>query len=271
MDPGDSGSHELLDLLRGKVDPGFELRRLIVPGGLEGACERLWQPGPAERGDPTDLREVRDGHHARHDRRLDAEAAAGVAEAEEVGVVVEELRDDDVAAAFHLALEILEVGLRGDGFLVGLGVAGHENPEARELGANQRHEFGGIREPAVDGLECRLTLGGIAAEGDDRRHAEGLGLAEVAAQFVDGAADAGEVAGDGDAVALPEAGEDLERLAAGRATGAVGAGDEGRLPGDEIVHRPPHRGFRLGRLRREEFEGEAEPAGGIALEDRHGG
>ena len=244
---------------------------LIVAGGLEGARERFGEPGRAECGDPADLGEVGDGHHARHDRRLDAEAAAGVAEAEEVGVVVEQLRDDHVAAAFHLPLQIFEVGLRGDGFLVGLGVAGHEDPEAGELGANQRHEFGGIGEPAVDSVERRLSLGGIATKGNDRRHAEGLGFAEIAAQFIDGAADAGEVAGNGDAVALPQAGEDLESLAAGRATGAVGAGDEGRLPGDEVIDGLPHRGFRLGRLRGEEFEGEADSAGGIAVEDRHGG
>ena len=197
MDAGHAAVEQPLHLPRGKLDARFELRRLVGTGRLEGPGELVREPRLAQARDPTHLRIVGDGHHAGHDRLGDADGGAPVPKPEEVGVVVEELRHDHVAAGVALPLEVVEIRLGVHRLLVRLWIAGDENAEFRELAPNQGHEFRRIPQAIRHGRERRLPLGRITPQRDDRRHAPVAGLAEVAAEFVDGAAHAGKVAGDG--------------------------------------------------------------------------
>jgi len=265
-----AGRDQFLDLPGGEGHAGLELRGFVVSGRLEGPRERLGEPCLAEAGDAADLGVVGDGHHPRHDRCSDSEGGAAVTEAEKIRIVVEQLRDDDVSAGVALSLEILEVGLGADRFLVRLRVAGHENVEFGKLAPDQRREFGRIAQAAGSLLKGRFALGRVAAEGDDRRHADTECLAEISAELVHRAAHAGEVAGDGKILPGEDALEHVERGAAGGAAGSVGAGDERRVELQEFIHGPPHHRLRLGRLGRKELERQPEPAACVGVLDRHG-
>ena len=135
------GVEELADLPRGKLDACFKLGFRVVSRGLESTGETLRQLRLAEAGDSFDLSEVGHWHDARHERSGDAKTIAGIAEAEKVGVVVEELRDHDLAARSTLSLQVLQVGLGAESLLVGFRVARHENAEVGKLSADQLHKL----------------------------------------------------------------------------------------------------------------------------------
>ena len=270
MDAGHAAVEQPLHLPRGKFDARFELRRFVSTGRLEGPGELVGEPRLAQARDPTHLRIVGDGHQARHDRLGDADGGAPVPKPEEVGVVVEQLRHDHVAAGVALPLEVVKIRRGVHRLLVRLGIAGDEDAEFWELTPNQGHEFRRILQAIRQGRERRLALGRITPQRDDRRHATVAGLAEVVAEFVDGAAHAGEVAGDGQVVPRPHAFDHVERRAAGRTAGAVGAGDHRRLEGHQVFDGPPHHRLRLRRLGRKQLKGEAEAAVLVGILDRHG-
>ena len=133
MDAGHTGFDQLLDLPGGKRHACVELGSLVGTGRLEALSERVGEPGLAEAGDAADLGVVGDRHHAWHDGRPDAAGRALVAKPEEVGVVVEELRHDHVAAGVALPLQVVEIGLRTHRLLVRLGIAGDDDAKLREL------------------------------------------------------------------------------------------------------------------------------------------
>src|SRR5262245_18949058 len=95
MEAGDAGVDEVLDLAGGPADADGELPVGVV-ALAELGDEGVGQTGFAERSDPLDLREAGDGENAGNDGHSDVELAAALAEAKEVGVVVEELGDDAV-------------------------------------------------------------------------------------------------------------------------------------------------------------------------------
>ena len=94
-------------------------------------------------------------------------AVAAVAEAEEVVVVVEQLRDDDVGAGIDFALEIGEIDFRAGRFLVRFRVAGDGDAEVGELAADQRDQLVGVAKSAGHRPKRGVAAGRIAAEGDD--------------------------------------------------------------------------------------------------------
>src|SRR5436190_7924397 len=98
-----AGVDELLDL-SGCVSDSL----LKLPLGVIALRKRvhkgLRQASLAERGNPLDLREVGHRQNAGDDGNFDAESLAGLAKAEEVGIVVKELRNYDVSANSDLSL-----------------------------------------------------------------------------------------------------------------------------------------------------------------------
>ena len=134
---------------------------------------------------------------------------AAVAEAEEVVVVVEELGDDDIGAGVDFAFQVREVDLRARRFLMRFGIAGDGDAEVGELAVEEGDEFVGVSITAIDGAEGRVALGRVAAEGDDVLDVELASGAEVRADLVGGAADAGEVRGDGEVKFAVDAGDDV--------------------------------------------------------------
>ena len=95
-------------------------------------------------------------------------------------------------------------------------------------------------------------------------------LVERGAQLVDRRADAGEVRHRLEADLVADARDDLERLAAGRAAGAVGHADEVGRQRTQAGEREVEVRLALGGLGREELEGEHRAvARGVDLVDAH--
>ena len=132
--------HHLLGRHRG----GDEVRGLRI--GLE-PVEAPRQPRrhgrAAAAGKARHLLEIVDRHDARHDRRPDAVRARRLEEAQEVGVVEEELGDDAGRPGIDLGFEVVEVG--GERRAVGVlfRIARHRHLQPRDL-LEAGHQVGGI-------------------------------------------------------------------------------------------------------------------------------
>ena len=198
------------------------------------------------------------GSRPGHDRQADAERLAAVAEAEEVVVVVEQLRDDDVGAGIDFALEIGEVDLRARCFLVRFRIAGHGDAKFGKLAADERDQFVGVAKPAGHRPECGVSAGGSPRRATTFSTFKSRAVAQVFAKLVHGATDAGEMRRHRQLKFAVDAGDDFERQLLRRAAGAVGAGDEAGpkfdQPGD-MLEQTCHA---LRRLRRKQLERQAE-------------
>ncbi len=137
----------------------------------------------AQRRDALDLGEIRDRQDARHDRHGNSKPPAAIAEPQQIGVVVEQLRDDDRAAGIDFALEIIEIGLGADCLLMRFRIAGDGDAELRKFAADQCDELVGVAESAGHGLERRVSLRRIAAQGDDVLHALFGSLGQIRSQL----------------------------------------------------------------------------------------
>src|SRR5687767_10944924 len=146
--------------------------------------------GTARFGEALELREIRDRHDARHDRRGDPRAPRVVDEAE-IRVGVEEvLRDRAVRAGVELALEVLEVAREAVGLRVHLGIARDLDvePVAGFL-ADESDEVARIAELA----HRRHARGHVAAQRDDAPAAEREVALEQRANLVGAPAHARDV------------------------------------------------------------------------------
>ena len=93
-------------------------------GRVQLLAQRLGDARAAQSGDALDLRDVGDRHDARHERHRDADRARALDEREVVGVVEEELGDDEVDAGGDLLLQVPDVERQIAAFLVAFGIAG---------------------------------------------------------------------------------------------------------------------------------------------------
>ena len=98
------------------------------------------------------------------------------------------------------------------------------------VGADELDQLARVLEAALGLRPLLLALRRVAAQGEHVVEAEAAHLVERGAQLVDRRADAGEVRHRLEADLVADARDDLERLAAGRAAGAVGDADEVRAP-----------------------------------------
>ena len=166
-------------------------------------------------------------------RRMPSGVAA-VAEAEEVVVVVEQLRDDHVGPGVDLALEVREIGIGAGRFLMRFRVAGDGDAELRKLAVNERRPArwrSGIR--LSTGLNAVSPLGGSPRRATTLATPDAVGRSQVLAKLIDRAADAGEMRRHRQLKLAMNAGDDFERRLLRRAAGAVRARDEARLKLDQ--------------------------------------
>lgn len=91
------GVDQRLSLLRREVDADWELPIFFVVLS-EILYERGGEPRRAHRSDPLDLRKTRHGQNAGDQRHANPGCVATIAEAEDVGVVIEQLSHHDVPA-----------------------------------------------------------------------------------------------------------------------------------------------------------------------------
>ncbi len=174
--------------------------------------------------------DMRDRHDARDDRHLDPGGARAAEEVEVARVVEEQLRDQEVDAGVHLLDEVLEVGLGA----ARRGCGSRESRRRRSrTGSSPAISSTSSREysrPAL-GLPPRLLAGRrVAAQREHvvdpgalaSRRASSRSCATVAPTHV-------KCAIASSPYSLPDALDDLDRLLARRAAGAVGDRHERRL------------------------------------------
>ena len=148
---------------------------------------------PHMRGDPLDLRDVRDRHDPGDDRDVDAGVARARDELEVDRVVEEQLRDEELRAGVDLLLEVAQVDLRVGGVDVasrGSTAAPIAKPYSARMSATSSVECS--RPPSVC-VQRSWPFGRVAAQGEDVLHAGVAHAVERRAQLVDRGVDAREV------------------------------------------------------------------------------
>ena len=158
-------------------------------------------------------------------------------------------------AGVDLLLEVAQVVLGRGGVDVGLREARRADRQL-VVGADELDQLARVLEAALGLRPLLLALRRIAAQGEDVLEAEAAHLVERGAQLVDRRADAGEVRHRLQADLVADARDDLERLAARRAAGAVGDADEVRGQRSQAGERQVEVRLALGGTGREELEGE---------------
>ena len=200
------------------------------------------------------LRVVRDGHDARHDRYVHALGLGPVDEVE-VGVGVEEvLRDRGVGAGFHLVHEMVQVGggIGRLGMHFGIGRHFDVEPVARFL-ADERHQLVGVAQFARIAAHAR---GQVAAQGHHAPHALVLVGLEDVPQILARGADARQVRRRL-AAQVAQRAHGIRRAGAGGAARAEGHADVLGLDGQHLLGRA-HQPLLAGQVaRREEFQTES--------------
>mmetsp|Transcript_1107 Transcript_1107/g.3250 ORF Transcript_1107/g.3250 Transcript_1107/m.3250 type:complete len:228 (+) Transcript_1107:147-830(+) len=161
------GLDESFAHLRCEVDAVLLHRLWVVLDWLERVENLLGHLGLAEPGHAHEAAIGLDGHDSRQDRAVDPDVPAVLDKLEEGPAVVEELRDDHLAAGVNLLLQILELPLVvlrellwivADGIRVGLWVAGHADAEeVAVLLPNEFHEIEGALKASLDGLPLFLA------------------------------------------------------------------------------------------------------------------
>src|SRR5688572_18916503 len=116
--------------------------------------------------EPLDLPDVENRHDAGDDRHLDADVARGLAEAVEVGVVEEQLGDDEATAGVHLALEVLQVARAVEALGMAFGITGDADAEVVAR-LHERGNFIPVLESSLSLDEAALPRRRVAAQGED--------------------------------------------------------------------------------------------------------
>src|SRR5262249_10620899 len=200
-----------------------------------------------------DRARVGDGHEPRHERDADARPARALDEAEVAGVVVEQLRDDDVETGVDLLLQVPDAHVEVAGLGMALRVSATDQAERMGALPDEADQVDGVPEAVARRYEAGVFRK-VAAGGDEvldaARQDEGAVSRDVVAAGLDG--------GDVDRAFDPEpfdAFDDRDRCLARLAAGARHR-HEGRTEGPERVDGAQERRLALRRARREELEGD---------------
>ncbi len=229
MNPGHSRPEQLLALPRGVFDPEFSGGRIVVAQRVKPRRHGRGDARAAHRGEPLDLSGTQDRNNARHDGHAHAELVCYVvAEFKEVGVVEEQLREDEVRAGIHLLLQMLPIGVLAlfarD---MALGKTRHADREITLL-ANEAHQLAGELKSAGSDLEL-APAGRVAPQRQEISDPQRANAAKQFADLLPGGADACQVSHGRQSVLPLDTFHDHERLVARAAPGAVRDGAIVRL------------------------------------------
>ena len=237
---------------------------------------------PALGDEPVDGRHGEDredpGYQGLGDSRLPGPAH----EVEIDGVVEEELRDGEVRAEVELALQETQILLRARRLGVPLRVGGDADAERGVPGPDEGDEVGRAAERAVSAGEARRAAlgevpgggrvrGRVAAQGEHVVHARVDKGVEEPLHGRGGGADAGEMGHRFEPAVVPQARDDLHRVAARAPQRAVRDGDKERVHRAEAFHRGEERRPALPVARGEEFERDERGASREQFRDAHRG
>src|SRR2546422_8246316 len=157
MDPGSAAAQQLGTLPRRPFHADPERGLLVVTHALERGTEGSGNLVAAERRDPLDLRHVRDRHDARDERHADARPPRPLDEREVVGVVVEELGDDDIDSGVYLHLEVPDAELQIPALGVTLGMATAHQAELVAARAHVADHVDGVAKSVRRLTEARVV------------------------------------------------------------------------------------------------------------------
>src|SRR5262245_3357602 len=268
MNSGSSGAQELGTLPRPVLDAEREPGLRIVAGPLERLGERGGHRVARQLRDALDLARVRDRHDARHERHADARSARALDEAEVVGVVVEQLRDDDIEAGVDLLLQMPDAQVEIAGLGMALRMSAADQAERMAALSDEADQIDGVPEAVARGDEAGV-LRNVAPDGDEVLDAARQHEVAVSRDLVAAGLDGGDVDRAFDPEPL-DALDDRDRRFAGPAAGA-GHRHEGRTQGPQRVDRAQERRLALRGARWEELEGDERAALVKQLLDLHAG
>src|SRR5262249_2745222 len=187
-------------------------------------------------------------------------------EPEVEGVVVEQLRDDDVEPRIDLRLQVLDAGLEVAALRVALGMAAPDQAERVPALADEAHEVGTVAEPVGGGPERRIVRD-VTTDGDQVFDAPRHHQLAVPRDLLPAGLDGGDVHGSLD----PEPLDALDDLHGRLARPAAGARhrDEGGGQRPQGLEGAQQRRLALGGARRKELERDERAAPAEQILDLH--
>ena len=204
------------------------------------------------------LIDVGERHHPGEHRHPYPRGASPLHEAEIMGVVEEELGDEEVHPGIDLDLEMGEVARQVARLGMSLRIGGGSHAEAPPLllRPDEGHQIAGVREPAGMRREGPLAAGRIAAQQEHVLDARLGHLVEDARHVVSGRPGAGDVCHRLDLGVELETLDEVDGPGPLRASGPVGHRDEGGPQRPERLHGQEELPLPLVGAGREELEGE---------------
>ena len=192
VDAGDAVAPQILGLAGGVFDADGADGAVVVGVAFQLGVQLGGDSGAAEGGKAADLGGVQDGQDAGDDGDGNAGGGGAFQEGVVVGVVVEQLGDEEVGAQVLFHPGIGDVGVQAGGFGVALRVGGAGDAEVGvEVAADVGDQVGGVGEFVGVGAGGGVGQGGgaVAAQGDDVGDAGGV---ESLEDGVDGGAGLGD-------------------------------------------------------------------------------
>src|SRR5439155_6595489 len=258
-----------LDALAGRpLDADGHRGGFVIPHPLERGVQARRYLVPAERRDAFDLRPVGDRHDARDERDANADATGALDEGEVVGVVVEELGDDDVDAGVDLLPQVLDVELEVATLGMTLRMPAADQAEAVPSLAHEADHVDGVAEAVGRPAECRV-LRHVAPDRDDVLDAATDHQVAMCRDLLATRLDARHV-GRGFDAERADARYQLDRRPARLRAGARDR-DEARAERLQRLDRPHERRLAGRRSGGEELEGDDGAAAPVELPDLHAG
>jgi hypothetical protein len=208
--------------------------------------------------------EVGHRHDARHDRNGDPRGARLVDEAQEGVDVEEELTDAQGRAGVDLGLQHIDVVVQRRALGMLLGIDADQHLERGDA-AQRRRQLGRVLVAVlarhVDAADAALARRRVAAQRHDVAHADVPVVVDHLVDLGAAGADAGQVRGRLQRGLVEDPLDGAVGALAGRAPGAVGHRDEGRVQRGQTGDRLPQALFHLLGLRRKELERHARTDG----------
>ena len=222
MDAGGTPVKQVTALCGGVIDAHGPHCFIVMTGFLEARAKVLRNACATHRGEALDLAEIGDGHYPCDDGHVYAAGTRAFDEGEVVGVVKEQLGDDELQTAVNLVLEMGQIALAVAALNMALGVARTAKAELKAAFANKLHQLSSKAKAIRWTHERGLIARWIATQCQYVLDAGGRESFEHGVDFIAACTHAGQVRHRLDANLVFDAPHQLEGLVACAAAGAIG-------------------------------------------------